>query len=225
MTSATQAIEAELAAHPHGRVPRDLRRRQLLAIAADLFTERGYAAASMDELAARAGVTKPIVYGIFGSKEGLLLGVIDELGAQLNEAVRTAVAGRTSPAELLREGSLAFFTFVRERLAVWTMAFGASRSLGDASPSAADRLDAIRRRQDELVSAVLLASAQELGNKPDPLELGAVTRGLNGVYEGLVEWWADHPEVEPERMTEWVVALVLPGLEAMAGAGDGAGRV
>ena len=227
MTSATQTLDRELAAHSHGRVPRDLRRRQLLAIAVELFAERGYAAASMQELAARAGVTKPVVYSIFGSKDGVLLAVIDQLGRELNEAVREAVVGRTEPGELLRAGSLAFFRFVGERQVAWVMVFGLTRSIGGASPEAAERLEAIRRRQDALVSAVLLASARELGGEPDPLEVSAVTRGLNGVYEGLVEWWGEHPDVSPEQLTEWVMGLVLPGLEAMAASSadhHGAGR-
>jgi AcrR family transcriptional regulator len=178
----------------------------------------------MDEIAARAGVTKPVIYSIFGSKDGVLLAAIDELGAELNEDVRAAVAGRTDPADLLRAGSLAFFRLVAERHAVWTMVFGLRRSLADASPGAVERLETIRRRQDALVSAVLRASAQELGGEPDPVELSAVTRALNGVYEGLVEWWAEHPEVPPERLTDWVMGLVLPGLEAMASSSAGPAR-
>lgn len=215
MTSATQALDRELAVHRHGRVPRELRRRQLLAIAVELFGQRGYAGVSMDELAARAGVTKPVVYSIFGSKEGVLLDAIDELGTELNVAVRAAVAGRAEPADLLREGSLAFFRVVGARHEAWRMVFGLGHSLGDASADAGERLALIRRRQDALVSAVILASARELGGDPGELELSAITRALNGVYEGLVEWWAEHPEAEPEQLTEWVMALVLPGLEAM----------
>lgn len=221
MTSPTQPLsqlDAELARHAHGRVPRDLRRRQLLELAAGLFAERGFAAASMDELAARAGVSKPVIYGLFGSKEGLLVAVIEALGIELSETVTRAVAGRSGPEELLRAGSLAFFSFVGERSETWAMIFGATRSLSGHSPTAAAKLDEIRARQDGLVSAVILASARELGGEPDPLEVGAVTRGLNGVYEGLVEWWGEHPEVDPEQLTEWVVALVLPGLGAMAAA-------
>lgn len=224
MTSAThpsprlEAIESELAEFAHGRVPRQLRRRHLLELATALFAERGFAAASMDELAARAGVSKPVIYGLFGSKEGVLVAVIDALGIELNRTVVAAVAGGTSPKQLLREGSLAFFSFVGERSETWAMIFGASRTLNEAgaSPQAAGKLAEIRARQDGLVSAVILASARELGAEPDELEVSALTRALNGVYEGLVDWWALHPEVDPDQLTEWVVALILPGLVSMA---------
>jgi len=59
----------------HGRVPRELRERQLLELAEELFGERGYAGASMDELARRAGVTKPVVYELFGSKDSVSVGL------------------------------------------------------------------------------------------------------------------------------------------------------
>ena len=224
MTSLTQtspedrraAIDGELARHSHGRVPSELRRRQLLELATQLFTERGYAAASMDELATRAGVSKPVIYSQFSSKEGLLVATIDALGIELNEVVAAAVTAETDPEELLRAGSLAFFRFVGERHATWSMVFGATRSLDDRSLPGEEKIAEIRTRQDALVSAVILASARRLGGEPDPLEVGALTRGLNGVYEGMVEWWESHPEVAPEQLTDWVMGLVLPGLTAMA---------
>lgn len=209
-------IETELAGHSHRRVPRELRRRHLLELATQLFSEKGYAAASMDELAAHAGVSKPVVYDQFGSKEGVLVAVIDDLGEDLSRTVIEVSAGRTDPEELLREGSLAFYRFVGERASTWAMAFGAVRALDTSSLAAAEKVAEIRARQDGLVAGVLLASAKALGTEVAPLELSAVTRGLNGVYEGMVEWWQDHPDVSAEQLTEWTVALVLPGLTAMA---------
>ena len=236
MTSTTQAtpsprlraIEEELGRHSHRRVPRELRYRHLLELATDLFAERGYEAASMDELAQRAGVSKPVIYDQFGSKEGLLVAVIDALGIALNEEVVAAVAGRSEPADLLEAGSLAFFRFVGERRATWSMAFGAVRSLDDSARPAAERIAEIRARQDGMVAAVIVAAARALGAEPDPVEVGAVTRGLNGLYEGLVEWWESHPETSPQTLTAWTVALILPGLTAMAAgaaAPEGAVRI
>jgi len=211
-------IEQELAAHPHRRVPRDLRRRHLLELATELFSERGFEAASMDELAQRAGVSKPVIYDQFGSKEGLVVAVVDAMGIELNEVIRAAIDGRTDPEDLLRTGSLAFFHFVGERRATFAMAFGAVRTLDSTSVPLVEKVAEIRARQDALVAAGIAATAQTLGGDPDPLEISAVTRGLNGIYEGLVEWWDEHPEVPASRLTEWVVALVLPGLRAMSAA-------
>lgn len=210
------ALESEIAAYPHRRVPRDLRRRHLLAVAAGLFSERGFEAASMDELALRAGVSKPVVYDQFGSKEGVIVAVIDEMGMELSESVGAAVAGRGDPEDLLRSGSLAFFRFAAERRAIFSMAFGAVRALDPGSAQVAEKVAEIRARQDALVGAAIAATTSALGAEHDPLEIGAITRGLNGVYEGLVEWWDDHPDVPPEQLTDWVMALVLPGLRAMA---------
>lgn len=212
------AIERELAGHPHRRVPRDLRRRHLLELATELFSERGFEAASMDELAQRAGVSKPVIYDQFGSKEGLVVAVVDAMGLELNEAIRAAIDGRTDPGDLLRAGSLAFFHFVGERRATFAMAFGAVRTLDSTSVPLVEKVAEIRARQDALVAAGIAATAETLGGEPDPLEISAITRGLNGIYEGLVEWWDEHPEVPASRLAEWVVALVLPGLRAMSAA-------
>ena len=226
MTSTTQAvspsdriaaIEAELAHHQHRRVPRDLRRRHLLALATELFSERGYAAASMDELAARAGVSKPVVYDQFGSKEGLFVEVIDALGIELSEVVLAATAGRSDPRELLEAGSLAYFRFVGERSATWLVAVGAARALEGSSGQAARKLEEIRNRQNGLMEALLLASAHSLGKQPNELQASAITHALEGAYEGLTEWWESHPEVTPEQLSRWTVDLVLPGLLAIAG--------
>jgi AcrR family transcriptional regulator len=210
------ALESEIAALPHRRVPRDLRRRHLLALATQLFSERGFEAASMDELALRAGVSKPVVYDQFGSKEGVIVAVIDQVGIELSQAIGVAVAGRTDPEDLLRAGSLAFFRFAAERRGIFSMAFGGVRAVDARSAQVAEKVAEIRARQDALVAAAIAATTVALGKERDPLEISAITRGLNGVYEGLVEWWDDHPGVPPEQLTEWVIALVLPGLQAMS---------
>src|SRR4029079_1356389 len=91
----------------HGRVPRVVRERQLAELGEELFAERGYAKASMDELARRAGVTKPVIYELFGSKEGLFRACLEGLALRMAEEVAEAdpaepgaaarpAAGRTS---------------------------------------------------------------------------------------------------------------------------------
>ena len=85
----------------HGRVPRRVRERQLVELAEELFAERGYQGASMEELARRAGVTKPIVYELFGNKDGLFRACLQRSADQLAELV---AATRYGPSRSPRRG-------------------------------------------------------------------------------------------------------------------------
>ena len=124
----------------HGRVPRVVRERQLVELGEELFAERGYAKASMDELARRAGVTKPVIYELFGSKEGLFRACLEGLALRLADAIAEAArgadaasgpdpesrpsaggpasasppAGEPDPEARLRAGGLAFLRFAQE---------------------------------------------------------------------------------------------------------------
>src|SRR2546426_4993440 len=75
------------------KVPRAVREPQMLDAAVAVFAERGYHGASMDEIAAGAGGTKPMVYSYFGSKEDLYLACIDHAGTRLMEAGDQAGGG------------------------------------------------------------------------------------------------------------------------------------
>src|SRR5512132_657322 len=77
----------------HGRVPRAVRERQLVELGEELFAERGFAKASMDELARRAGVTKPVIYELFGSKDGLFEACLEGLAMRLAESIAEAARG------------------------------------------------------------------------------------------------------------------------------------
>jgi AcrR family transcriptional regulator len=212
-------LAEELAAYTHGRVPRALRERQLLTRAAELGAERGVSGTSMDELALRAGISKPVIYDLIGSKEELFRRcsqmAADDLYERVSDADARAVrdhrdaddAGRAEAQ--LRAGSLAFFTFAAEHRLAWAVLFAA-----DATFSA--EAARIRGRQTALVSALLLSAAQELGGQIDETQVQAVAHTLNGAFEALANWAGTHPEVTPATLTQWFVTLTLPGLQLMA---------
>jgi AcrR family transcriptional regulator len=208
-------LDQELAAHAHGRVPRALRERQLLALGAELFAERGYAGASMDELATRAGVSKPVIYDLIGSKEELFRRCADLAAADLYERVATAVAGAvpegdaTAAEAQLRAGSLAFFRFAGEHRRSWSVLFA-----GEGAFTA--EAESIRHRQTGLVVALLRAAALEQGGQINERQLEATAHTLNGAFEALANWAWTHADVTPESLTEWFVALTLPGLQLLA---------
>src|SRR5262250_1639240 len=85
-------LTATSSARPRGtRLPRLARRRQLLDAAMEVFVARGYHAAAMDEIAERAGVSKPVLYQHFPGKQELYLALLDESVEELTETVRTAL--------------------------------------------------------------------------------------------------------------------------------------
>ena len=94
------------------RLPRDERRGQLLVAASDVFVERGYHAAGMDEIADRAGVSKPVLYQHFSSKLELYLAVLQRHVDNLVTGVRQALRTTTDNRQRLRAAVQAFFDFI-----------------------------------------------------------------------------------------------------------------
>ena len=82
---------------------------QTLTEAHALFAEGGYAAVTMDEIAARVGVTKPLLYNYFGNKERLYIACMERAAESLTATVAAAVAEAGSPASALGGGVRAFF--------------------------------------------------------------------------------------------------------------------
>lgn len=192
-------LAAELAAHEHGRVPRELRRRQVLAEAYDLFVERGYPGASMDELSRRVGVTKPVIYDLVGSKEHLFREVMKGIEEELATCVASAVAEQPDLAGRLHAGILAFLRFVHGRRQGWA----ALRSMESGSGEIAT----LQREQAARV-AVLIASDVEL----EPREIEVVAHAIDGAVETAALWWQNHPDLTAERLAELLATLLSRGL-------------
>jgi AcrR family transcriptional regulator len=185
------------------RLPRRERERQLLEIAEQVFVERGYSAATMDEIAERAGVTKPVVYDHFRSKDALLAACVDRGRQELADRTVAAVDGVADAHEVLHRAVRAFFGFVQDRSQAWALV------LQGALPAAED-LERGRRSQQELVEALLARTSPGLQG----WALGAHAAAINGACERTAVWWADHPEATPDELADTVTALLWPGLEA-----------
>jgi AcrR family transcriptional regulator len=185
----------------HGRVPRPVRERQLLELAEELFAERGYARASMDELARRAGVTKPVIYELFASKDGLFGACVDRSIERLAEEIAAAVRSETEPEARLRAGGLAFLRFAAGNRVAWDL-----MSMGGRF---AEQARAVRTSQAELIRELMAEMASE---GTDPRELEVAAHAINAAYEGVAHWMWEHPDVQIEQVADWVVELLVPGL-------------
>ena len=207
------------AVYPRGRTPRAVREAQMVAAAERLFSERGYHGVSMDEIAAASGISKPMLYEYFGSKEGLLLACVERARGRLFEEIAAAVRHADSPERALRAGIEAFISFADEQRATWVVLFGEGGRFGETA-------GAIRAEQSGLI-AQLLRELPEWTAEPDAEQLDAIAHVFVGAAEAVAFWAVDHPEVPLERVADhlmavlWPVVRDLPSLASAATANQG----
>ena len=200
-TGARQTTAQQVEDFKHGQVPRPIREKQLLELAEALFAERGYAGASMEELARRAGVTKPIVYELFGSKDGLFGACVERSIDRLAADISAAVRAQSDPEARLRAGGLAFIRFAAGNRVAWDL-----MSMGGRF---AEQARAVRSSQAELIRELMAEMAAE---GTDPRELEIAAHAVNAAYEGVAHWMWEHPDVPIERIADWIADLLIPGL-------------
>jgi AcrR family transcriptional regulator len=195
-----EVSDARIEDFRHGRVPRAVRRRQIVELAEELFSERGYPGASMDELARRAGVTKPVIYELFGSKDGLFRACLERSAERLATDVADAVRAESDPEARLRAGGLAFLRFAADHRLAWQLMMEGRFS---------DTATEVRRSQAALVVDLLREIAPA---GVDQRELEVAAHAVNSAYEGVAHWMWEHPDVPLEQLADWTVELLLPGL-------------
>ena len=117
-------MTATSATRPRGtRLPRLARRRQLLDAAMEVFVARGYHAAAMDEIAERAGVSKPVLYQHFPGKQELYLALLDESVETLIGAVADAMRSTTDNRQRVTATFAAYFEYVAEHSGTFRLVF------------------------------------------------------------------------------------------------------
>ena len=177
----------------------------MIQVAEEVFAEHGYAAASMDDIAERVGVSKPMLYEYFRSKERLLLACIAQSRAELREVTEQAVVGATSAEEALRRGLHAFFVHIRERRQAWSLLRHEMSLIGS---SASEEIEATRRQQTDLI-AKLMAGYFDAGS---PLRVEAAAEFVVGACERLAIWCERHDDVTPDRATDYAMDVLWTGL-------------
>ena len=106
-------VTVAAAARPRGsRLPRPARRTQLLQAAREVFVAQGYHASAMDDIAERAGVSKPVLYQHFPGKYELYLALVDQNAAEIITAVRQALASTADHKQQVAATVSAFFEFI-----------------------------------------------------------------------------------------------------------------
>lgn len=178
------------------RIPRADREAQLIAIALERFAHGGFHGVSVDEIAAEAGVTKPIVYACFGSKEGLFIACTEHAAQRLTTALRTSAAHHTDPELRMWHGCLEVFRFIEEHREAWAVLYMPEAPGGPFTGPAARATEAMA----ELISGQFEESAAARGIAPAARShLEPIAHAFVHATIGLGRWWLDHPE-EPRDL-------------------------
>ncbi|WP_019875719.1 TetR/AcrR family transcriptional regulator [Sporichthya polymorpha] len=188
-----------------GRLPRNARRRQLLDAALSVFVAQGYHAAAMDDIADKAGVSKPVLYQHFPGKRDLYLALLDESAAALMEAVRSAMSATDDNKERVRATVAAYYEFVEDKTGAFRLVFE-SDLIGE--PEVRDRLEAVERQCAEIAAEVI---ASDTG-LPDA-EARLLGAGLAGIAQVTARTWAANGEPLPrEQAIDLVASLAWRGI-------------
>ena len=187
------------------RLPRDERRGQLLVVASDVFVNHGYHAAAMDEIAERAGVSKPVLYQHFSSKLELYLAVLERHVDNLVSGVRQALRTTTDNRLRLRSAVQAFFDFIEHDGQGYRLIFENDYV---TEPRVAAQ---VRVATEACTDAVFDLISRDSGLEAHRARMIAV--GLVGVSVDCARYWlgADRP-ISKEDAVEGTVQFAWGGL-------------
>ena len=179
-------------------VARAEREVQIVDAACRVFGQSGYAATSVADVAEAAGISKPLIYHYFGSKEGLYVVALRRAAAVLVEEIeRTASLGTVGieRAVVTLDG---MFAVLAGQPWLWRLVFDAT------APRKGEVAEAVAEHEATLVvlgSEGVGDLLAHIGND-DPDDLSALRAVWEQTFRTLVSWWLDHPEVSPAAMTQ-----------------------
>ncbi|WP_415951304.1 TetR/AcrR family transcriptional regulator [Streptomyces sp. KLOTTS4A1] len=192
-------------------MPRAERERQMMEAAVTTFGRRGYRAASMDEIAELAGVSKPLVYLYLNSKEDLFTACIRREAAALVEAVRSGITPGEPADGQLWAGLLAFFTHTAEYPDGWAVLHSQARTHGE--PFA--REVAVMREEIVAFVTLLIAEAARAAHSNPALpegEVAGLAEALVGAAESLAVWANATPHVTAREAATTLMNFAWAGL-------------
>ncbi|HEX6969339.1 MAG TPA: TetR/AcrR family transcriptional regulator [Micromonosporaceae bacterium] len=201
----TAASEGASTAGRPTRLPRSARRKQLLAAAQEIFVANGYHAAAMDDIAERAGVSKPVLYQHFPGKLELYLALLDMHCDALVARVRAAMAATTDNRERVIGAVRAYFDFVDHESGAFRLVFESDLR---SEPAVRERVDRVERECVAAISDTIISSTGV-----DRARAQLLASGLVGAAEVAAQFWlADGRQVPKAEAETLLAALCWRGI-------------
>ena len=190
-----------------GRMSAAERREQLIAISRRLFAERGFDGASIEEIASRAEVSKPVVYEHFGGKEGLYAVVVDrEVRSLLSMMQRSLTGGQ--PRVLLEQAAMALLDYIEETPDGFRILVRDS-PIGSASGSFVSIIGDIASRVEHILAAEFKSRGYDAKAAPMYAQM------LVGMVGTTGQWWLDVRKPSKEQVAAHLVNLAWHGLAGL----------
>ncbi|WP_334172097.1 TetR/AcrR family transcriptional regulator [Sinomonas sp.] len=184
------------------------RRRQLVDVGRGLFAAKGLDGATIEEIASAAGVTKPVIYEHFGSKDGLYSVVVQEESALLLLAIGESLGEETKPRVLFERAAMALLTFIEER------SDGFRILVRDAPPG--QGAGALARLLERITVRVEHILADEFSARGFSAGDGAMyAQMLVGMVAMTGQWWLDARQPDKLTVAAHLVNLAWNGLTGL----------
>ncbi|HEY4239385.1 MAG TPA: TetR/AcrR family transcriptional regulator [Kofleriaceae bacterium] len=180
------------------------RRAQLVEVGRGVFAKRGFEATTIEEIADRAHVSKPIVYEHFGGKEGLYAVIVDRemeyVVRRISESIATG-----SPRERVEGAALAFLTYVKDHPDGFAI-LAQDAPLSAKQSGMASLLNDVAERVGEIFASTLKAAGY------DPRSAPIYAHALIGMVTFVGRWWTDERKPSVEDVAAHLSALAWMGL-------------
>lgn len=188
------------------RLPRLARRAQLLDAAQEVFVANGYHAAAMDDIADRAGVSKPVLYQHFPGKLELYLALLDTSCEAIVKATGDALRSTEDNKQRVAATMHAFYDYVAEAQGAFRLVFESDLT---NEPAVRERVDRVTQQCAELISEVIRADA---GLNQEQSMVLAVS--LVGMAQVSARYWlaAENPELSQQQAADLVAGLAWRGI-------------
>lgn len=193
------------------RIGAAARRELIIAAASELFAERGYRGASIEEIARRSGVTPPVLYDHFESKRALYRELLERHFADLRGIWREHFRGAAPASERVAASFDAWFAYIESHPFAGRMLF--RDTTGDPEVDAIHAEVAGRSRDQVLSLFAAEPGAQYLADSLSGEGMEMVWVVLRGVLQGLAMWWSDHPQVPREQVLATAMNALWVGFE------------
>ncbi|MEO8703558.1 MAG: TetR/AcrR family transcriptional regulator [Kofleriaceae bacterium] len=186
------------------RMPANQRRAQLVDVGRVVFAKRGYEATSVEEIADRAKVSKPIIYEHFGGKEGLYAVIVDREMEYVVRRISEAIATGT-PRQRVEHAALAFLTYVRDQPEGFAI-LAQDRPLSSPATGMQSLLNDVAERVGDVFAASFKAAGY------DPKAAPIYAHALVGMVTFVGRWWTETRKPSVEDVANHLSALAWMGL-------------